>query len=384
MELIGLTKFSIVKKRLLQFMENTKYTKELIEHLHDELPKSYKKYIEQGYIDLLEIYSENAKRKRYPTKLRTDREVQRMIKEVEKEVYRYFPLAKVLSPRDTILNPVHPAATTRAFNSNIRNKNKRLINTIVMTPRTSTKEEYLPTFAHEITHALHRKILGMAETAKILKIGTLESVTTTVMEEFSQLVEAQFDTGESLPYKKKFLGKEFTSFWTGMGVRYQVPFSLAQLGIRKEFDKLIDSGYTADLTDVMLWDLKHKYDKLVKQWDNSGLEINNHELLAFDLFDACNPGDGTVYMKRYIIREKDITKSMKTSKKTIRIQDAFEKRWGKAWIEKEDARIMLHWLLLETGRNEKTERYYTYILKKNVTECLEELKLLGLTKKDLI
>jgi len=383
LELNGLVKFSLIKKRLLKFMENTKYTKELVEHMKDELPRSYKKYIEQGYIDLIEMYYENAKRKKYPEKLRTDREVQKMIKEVEKEVYSYLPLAKVLSPRDTILNPVHPAATGRAFNSSIKNQNKKLINTIVMTPRTSTKEDYLPTFAHEVTHALHRKILHMGENAKLLKPGTLEAVPSAVMEEFSQLVEAQFDTGESLPYKKKYAGKEFTNFWSGMGVRYQVPYSLSQLSIRKEFDKLINEGYTGDLTDVMLWDLKHKYDALVKQWDNLGLEINNHELTAFNLFDACSPDDGTVYMKRYIVHEKDTNKSKNKPKKSITVPDAFEKRWGKIWIEKEEAVIMLHWLLLETGRNEKTEQYYKYILKKPISECIEELKLIGLTKKDI-
>ncbi len=380
LELSGLPKQSLIEKRLLDFMKNEDFVEEMLKHMEDELPKTYEKYKKQGYVEMIDIKIENAQRKKYPKKLRKDTEIKKMIEDVKKEIYEYFPLAKISSSRNTIINPTHPAATMRAFNSSIKNKDKKLINTIVMSPRSDHKEDYLPTFAHETTHGLHRKILEMGETKGVLKKGTTESISTAVMEDFSQLVDYQFETDRDLPYTKQYKGKEFANFWAGFTTRFQVPFSLCQLNIRKEFDQMMDDGYTGEMTEELIWKFKYKYDELAKKWFSTGLNVVSKTLTAFGMFDSYNPRDGVVYMKRYMMKENEDT----TAKEEMKMSDAFEKRWGKKWIESEDARIMVHWLLLETGRNENTHEYYKMILNKPIQECLNELANIGLNKGDIV
>ncbi len=393
---LSLPDFEIIKEKLLAFMNHKAFVEEMLQHLQDDLPESYEKYIANGVIDRLDINIENAKRKKYPKKLRSDDDIQKMITESESEVYKYFPLAKERNPRSVIFNPTHPACTSRASNSTVKNLNKKPVNTVVMTPRTDHKDDYLPTFAHETTHALHRIILDLGENSGVLKKGSADSVATAVMEDFSQLVDDRFESDKDLPYTKKFKGKEFPNFLAGFTTRFQVPFSLAQLSVRVEFDRLYDEGYRGPLTESMIWNLKYKFDALVHEWFSTGINIKSRGLTAFRLVDPYNPRDGVVYMKRYMMvdldsKEEAISESnsdlapVSTSQSTdVKLSDAFIQKWGENWINDDDARIMLHWLLLETGRNEDTHKYYKFIFDKPVKECLEELQKIGLTKEMIL
>jgi hypothetical protein len=398
LNLLGLPDYETAKRRLLNFVNNKEHVEEMLKHMQDDLPECYAKYQKQGYIERIDIAYENAKRKGYPKKIRSDEETAEMIKEVEQKVFELFPLAKNPTPRNIILNPTHPSSTTRAFNSTIKNKDGLSINIIVMTPRVDNTDDYLPTFAHEVTHAIHRKVLDFGERSGVLKKGSAESVTSAVMEDFSQLVDKQFKTDLKLPYKKFFEGKEFPTFWSGFVTRFQVPFSLIQLGIRKDFDEMYNAlsenqREDSQLTEEQLEELKYKFDKLCRDWLAAGINIKS-KVNAFNLFDSYNPRDGVVYMRTYMMQE-NLSEKAKTENETVKgsdgsepkqmnMQEAFKKRFGEKWVYEKDARIILHWLLLETGRSENTESYYEFILNKDPKDCLAELTKINLNETDII
>jgi len=273
-----------------------------------------------------------------------------------------------------------------------------------MTPRVDHFDDYLSTFAHEVTHAVHRKVLDFGEKSGVLKKGASDAVTSAVMEDFSQLVDKQFKGDEKLPYKKTFEGKEFPTFYSGFVTRFQVPFSLVQLSIRKDFDEMYNAlpeseRECSQLTETQIAELKYKFDKLCRKWLATGLNIKS-DMSSFSLFDSYNPRDGVVYMRTYLMQEnlsgekqtsdKDITdkdtaeENSDSKSNGMTMQEAFKKRFGEKWVHDKEARIILHWLLLETGRSENTENYYEFILNKNQKDCLEELAKINLKETDII
>ena len=140
--------YEVIKTKLLKFMKDKELVEEVLEHLKDDLPNCYKKYKKQGYIKVYDLIEEEARRKKYPKKLRSTKQIKKMIKESQQEVYRHFPLAKKPSPRNIIMNPTHPESTGRAFQSSVKNSKLDRVNTIVMSPRSDLKDKYLPTLAH--------------------------------------------------------------------------------------------------------------------------------------------------------------------------------------------------------------------------------------------
>lgn len=382
LEIRDLPKHSIIKKKLLEFQNNPVFIKEMEAHMKDELPEAYKKYKKDGEINTRELFEEEAKRKKWPSRLRKTNEVEKMVEDCMEEVYKYFPLAKEKSPRNVLLNPTHPQSTSRAFQSHTKNTKEEGVNVIVMTPRVDHKDSYLPTLAHEITHLVHSIVLSKGEKAKVLEKGAQEQVPSSVMEDFSQLVDKQFKKETSLPYKKTYEGDEFPTFRSGYTTRFQVPFSLVQLGIREEFDKMYNEGFRGELTEDKLWELKNKFDPLMHTWFSTGLKVKAPYLTSFRLFAEYNPDDGVVYMKRYMtVQEKPKNTAAKeqSTNENMEMAQAFRKKFGRNWESNKEARTMLLWLLLESGRNYKTETFWKFIMEKDINECSEELQEIGIT-----
>ena len=382
MLLNGLPKYSIIKRRLDQFQENKDFIKEILGHFQDELPQSFQKYQQQGFITDVDLLSEEAKRKRYPKKIRSEKEIKEMVKTSQKEIWQYFPLAKKISPKRVFLNPLHPAATMRAFQSSTKNTEGQQVNVIVMTPRVTLKDTYLPILAHETTHAVHRIILEMGEKSHFLPRGAGERIPQPVMEEFSQLVEHLFYQDKNLPYQKKFRGQEFPNFYSARATYFQIPFALVQMGIRKNLDQLWNKGYRGKLKEAIIWNLKYKFDKKLKKWFRQGLNIVRETLTSFDLFMPYSPTDGLRYVRRYVVKSESKSEN-KNKTTTFSMAAAFKQRFGKNWIKLKQARVILLWLLLESGRDHRTENFGELVLNKKITDCQRELEKIGLQKKDI-
>mgnify|MGYP001151104723 CR=1 FL=1 len=382
----GLPKYSTIKKRLDEFQKNQNFIKEILNHFEDELPQGYQRYQKQGFINNTDIIAEEAKRKGYPRKMRTEKEIKKMIKDCQKEICQYFPLAKKSSPRNLFLNPVHPGSTMRAFQSSTKNTKRQQVNVIVMTPRVTQKDIYLPVLAHETTHAVHKMVVEMGEASQVLPVGSGERIPQPVMEEFSQLVEHLFYQDKNLPYRKRFKGKEFSNFYSAMATCIQAPFALVQMGIRKKFDQLWDNGYRGKLKESMIWDLKYEFDEKLKKWMSQGINIVRETLTSFDLFAPYCPTDGVRYIRRYIVKSKSESKKVKVKKSErtiLPMAQAFEQRFGKNWIKSKKARTILLWLLLESGRNHQTENFGEFVLNKKAKDCQEELEKICVKEKDI-
>jgi len=382
LELNNMPKFSIIKKKLLNFAQKPNFVNEMLKHMADELPESYKEYKKEGSIETWQWVAEDSRRKKYPKKLRTDGEIKKMVADCQKTVYKYYPLAVKPTPRNLILNPLHPEALTRAFQSSTKNTKGNNISVVVMTPRTLLEYEYLPVLAHEATHAVHRIVLEAAEGKGVLPKGSAKRISNGALEEFSQLVEHLFYKSKSIP-KKKFIGKEFPNFYSGVVIRHQAPYAFCQLSLRKEFDKLYDSGFRGDLTDDYLWKLKFKYDKKAKYWHQLGLKIINDQVTAFGLFSSYAPDDGLIYMKRYLLEKSQISNLKSQNDKVLTMAEAFKKRFGKDWIKRKEARAVLLWMFLESGRNHKIETFGKLVLNKKPEDCLKELKKIGIKSADI-
>ena len=161
------------------------------------------------------------------------------------------------------------------------------------------------------------------------------------------------------------------------------------------YDELVSNEPdNSNLTEEQIWDLKYKFDKLTREWMSMGVKIKT-TTPAFGLFDSYNPRDGVVYMRTYMMQENlaeessssgenEIADETSSTKKEMTMQDAFKKRFGENWIENKEARILLHWLLLETGRNENTETYYEFILSKTKAETLAELEKINIKESDIV
>jgi len=380
LELSDFPKYKQVEKKLLDFMKNERYVLEILEHMKDELPDCYEKYKNTGCVTSDEIIHEESVRKGYPKKLPSMRDIHLTINYSKKEVFRYFPLAKKGSPRNMILNPVHPESTDRAFQSSTKNILGERVNVIVMTPRSEARDTYIATLAHETTHLMHRILLEMGEKKGVLPKGSAELVPANIMEYFSQLVEEQFTRTVKLPYTKKYEGKEFTDFKSATTLRFQVPYTLVQLGIRKKFDEYLRAGYKT-LSEDMLYDIKLEFDRKARAWASTGINVDYERLSAFKIFKSNDPEDGLVYMKKYI--EQESQSRSKNGTKVVEMSKAFRKRFGRKWIKSKDARAILLWLLLESGRNYKSEKYGDLVMKMDVTKCVKELQNIGVEQSKI-
>jgi hypothetical protein len=387
LKLIGFNSLEETKKNLLALLENEEINDELLKHLEDDLPQTFQKYQDTGEIDTFLLWHENVERKGYPGSLKTKEQTDEMISESKVEVYKYFPLAQNESPKCVLLNPTHPAATTRAFQSGTRNEKGELVSVIVMTPRIDQKDDYLSTFAHESIHALHKLILSMGEESAVLPVGSSEGVSGSVSEVFTVLVEEQFSGDQDLPYDKKYKGHEFGSFYNGYVTRHQSPYALVQLSMREIYDDLWSSGYRDQLSQDMIRGIESKMDIALEGWYSTGLNFIRKDLRGTNLFVSYNPDDGLVYLRKYVVKEleENSPDNNETSapKERITISDAFKKRFGDRWIDDRDARIVLHWLLLESGRNDKSELYGELVINAKITDMMEELKQIGVREEDL-
>ncbi|PIY17917.1 hypothetical protein CO112_04160 [Candidatus Dojkabacteria bacterium CG_4_9_14_3_um_filter_150_Dojkabacteria_WS6_41_13] len=381
LELLGYPNADTVKKRLLKFASDKEVLKEIVTHFKNERPESYKTWKQKGEIPYMSIFQEEARIFKQPTKLRTDNETRAMIETCQQKISAYFPLSTEESPRQLIFNSIHPFAVKRAYQSQTKNHEMKSINITVMTPTTDSEHDYLETLAHETTHAIHSIILHRAAEFSVLTKEQADQVPTSVLEDFSQLVEGQFkSTAHSKNSTVK--AKYFTSFMQALASWSQVPFSIVQLEIREKFEILLKKGVT-ELSSEFLEQLQFEYDmKLQKLWEGL-LHFTRPSYTAFDWFMPLAPYDALVYMKRFIVLSKNKMATDKpTAKKKLSMNEALSHRFGVRWIASQDGRILLYWLLLETGRNHATEDFGDIILKKDTCECLEELQRIGISAQE--
>ncbi|MCC7304428.1 hypothetical protein IT418_03400 [bacterium] len=374
LELLGYPNAKTTKKRLNDVLYNKKITKEIHQHLKYERPNSYKQLKKYGFVSQIDITQEEAKIYEYPKKLRTERQTIEMIDRCKNIIKRYFPISSEESPRQLLFNALHPFAVKRAYQSQTQNRNKQVVNITVMTPTTDSEHDYLETLAHETTHAIHSIILNRGADFGILTRQQVGQVPTGVLEDFSQLVEGQFKNSSEKQVISK-PGKYFASLSQSTSSRWQAPYGLIQIEIREYFEKLFKENVT-EITGEMLLALRTKYiQKMYKWWDKQ-LGFQQTTVDPFMWFSPIAPYDGLVYMKRFILPEK--IGKLGTKKEKLSMKEAFTKRFGEKWIDTQDARILLYWLLLETGRNHATENYGELILTKDISQCLEELQKIGI------
>ncbi len=376
LDIIDYPNAKTVKRRLQEFLNDSAMHKEVLNHFKAERPNSYKKYKKQGFINLLDIAQEEAQLLDFPTKLRTVRETQEMVDDATDLIGQYFPIAQNETPRQLFFAPIHPFANKRAYQSHTYNSERKPVNIVVMTPSVDSAEEFIETLAHETTHAVHSIILKLGAEYNILTKQQADQVPTGVLEDFSQLVEGQFkaDNLEKNKQLKYFKGKLFSSFNQAQSSRWQAPFGLLQIEVRERFEKLLKSGVTA-LTAELVNELRAEFNKKLLVWWETGVTFRRPLLSALSWVRPFSPDDGLVYMKRFIVPAVQSTKNNnRADTKNLPMSEAFAKRFGSNWIRQQDARILLYWLLLETGRNHKTETFGDLILKKDIRSCLEELQ----------
>lgn len=371
LDLIGYPSSKAVKNQLTSFLKNPEMHREVISHLKAERPDSYKTYKKQRWVDMLDISQEEARVLNFPKMLRSTKDTEKMIQESLSTISEYFPLSQKESPRQLLFAPIHPFANKRAYQSHTYNSEEKPINIVVMTPTVDSPEDFLRTLAHETTHAIHSIILKLGAEFNILTKQQSDQVPTGVLEDFSQLVEGQFQQKEKTT-TRRHKGKLFTSFNQAQGSRWQAPYGLVQIEVREQFEKWIKDGIPT-LSIDMISELRYKYDKKIAEWWETGLNFRRTGMSALGWLSAVSPDDGLVYMKRFIVPAKK-SKNEKKEHAGLSMSDAFTKRFGDKWIKEQDARILLYWLLLETGRNHETDKYGALIMKKDIRECLEELQ----------
>ncbi|MBN2100415.1 hypothetical protein JW710_00765 [Candidatus Dojkabacteria bacterium] len=370
---------------LEKFLFDKELTKEMLKHMEDEAPQTYSRYKKTGVIYSSDLIAEEARRKKRPKRLRSEKELKEMIKKAEEILYDYLPLAKKRSPRNVILNPTHPASATRALQSTTKNSSGESIIVIYMTPRINLLDEYLPTLAHESIHAVFNTLIEMAEKSSVLPEGTQKRVAQSVQEVYTQIVQDYFYSKVKLPYKKKYHGKEFPNLFSAWVTRSQAPFSRSQILLRKKFDELWDKGERGDLKEEFLWRTKWELGEKEKDWRERGLKVSSKDSGYSYRVSPPSPDDGLRYIRSFIVR-KDQSKS--TSKanakpKEMSIKAAIQKRFGKEWMESKDARTILLWLFIESAKLGTTDGLGDVVLKVDVTDCLATLKKVGVKDKDI-
>lgn len=375
LELLGYPKASEVKAKLLHVLTDPEITKEVLEHFKKERPESYKIWKKANSIPQMDISQEEARIFDNPKRLRSTEETERMITECKDTIAQYFPISTEESPRQLFFNAIHPFSVKRAYQSHTYTKDKKNLNITVMTPTSDSQHEYLETLAHETTHSIHSIILNRAVEYNQLTQTQADQVPSSVMEDFSQLIEGQFkqkiDTKE-----KAYHGKYYASFNQALSSRWQAPFGLVQIEIREQFEEWLKKGIVT-LTPKMLDELRAKYDKKMDDWWTNGLNFTSDMRSSFFWLRPLSPYDALVYMKRFIVTAEQ-PKKVTSTKSNATMAQAFTKRFGEKWINDVDARILVYWLLLETGRDHQTQNYGTLIANKDVADCLVELAKIGI------
>ena len=110
------------------------------------------------------------------------------------------------------------------------------------------------------------------------------------------------------------------------------------------------------------------------------MDIRSDIYNSLNYFSPTSPDDGLVYMRKYIFEEEpgDESRKKESSITVIPMSQAFEKKYGKKWVESKEARTVLLWLLLESGRNYATETYSEYIIGGDLGKYKAELAKLGI------
>lgn len=385
LDILGYPNAKTVKTRINKLLSEKKLAREILMHFRQERPISYSKWKKDKVIPRIDISQEEARIYNFPTKLRSEAETMNMISRCREKITRYFPLSAKESPRHLLFNAVHPFGVKRAYQSRTQNSNRHALNVTVMTPTTDSEHDYLETLAHESTHAIHGMILQQAVEFNVLTKAQENQVPTSVLEDFSQLVEGQFkQTTETGSRKVTTKGAYFTSFMQGLVSWVQLPFSIVQIEMREKFEQLLKAGYTT-LGQDAIYELSYLYSKKLKDWweDSFGFTSNSYNGIGW--FSALAPYDGLVYAKRFIIPQKvepRFIKSKSKKRQELSMNTAFIRRFGGHWIDSQDARILLYWLLLETGRNHATESFGEVILTKSIRDCLEELQKIGISANE--
>ncbi|WKZ23651.1 MAG: hypothetical protein QY312_02700 [Candidatus Dojkabacteria bacterium] len=368
------------KQRLLQAAKNKEIHAEIHAHMKRERPRSFATMKRKGQVSLLDLYQEEAQLYDYPRALRSEQETEKMIARCKTIVSRYFPLSIQETPRQLVFQVTHPFGATRAYQSKTQNSNKQGITITVMTPLIDSEQDYLRTLAHETTHAIHTLILQRGKEFGVLTEQQENSIPSSVMEDFSQLVEGQFSTETPKRISQKS-GKYFANFSQALGSYWQIPYSLLQLCAREYFETLIRQGVSS-LTSDHIAELRIMLNKISTESFEKTVRLHRDAFDALTWVSSLSPYDGLVYAKRFIVPPKT-TKSIKSEKSTnTGMNTNFEKRFGKKWIDNPEARIILYWLLLESGRNHATETFGEYIDTIEVTSCLQELEKIGISTEE--
>lgn len=382
-----------VEDRLLSFLERPGLVAETLEHMRREAPQSYETVKAGGVANYAKLYDERAAFLNLPDTVDSPSELEEKKDRVWQTLARVLPLAFEDSPLYHVNAPTRIGATPRAVHITYRNREKQIVNIVILDPR-ETDELFMETTAHELGHILHTRMLKAAEDVGDLPERSKERVPDVVRETLAILVgdqarilyqedHAAISSDPEQPAEARAEG-EFRDLDYAILNRRQAPYALTQQAVRLEFETLWNQG-------VRDWELSEEHARVtiertqpkVDEWYRAGVPIESPHFQVGSNLNVLTPDDGLRYMGEYLkdpgisdgSGQDEISEGEETP---TGIKEAFEKRFGPLWLENPDARKVLLGLMVETGRNYDTGSYPEYILSADTMKLNEQLAQWGI------
>lgn len=391
LEVYGLPDSQTITDRLQAFITEPKLVAELQEHLAREVNDVYTRKAPNTPLNYWDLLSARAQFLNLPDETESLVELEQKKNKVWTGVAKLLPLAFVDTPRNHVEAPLRMGASQRAVNITYPNEDDKMVNVVSLNPRSSEKQ-FAQETGHELTHKVHAFVLTKAEAAGDLPEGATEHVSTAVKEELAQLVDRQVKALYHTPTEigaeeaASMLGGDNKHEWSDLAEairkRRQAPYALTQQAVRLKMEELWKKG-VRELTDEKAQELFEELSPIVERWCQAGLPIKAPYQNLRSNFDPLMPLDGLSYLVKYIVSPREpvhTTQVVPQSQEPqpLKMQDAFEQRFGKEWLSNNEARIVLLGLMGETGRNSDITTYGNFVLSADPNQLKTDLKRWGI------
>ncbi len=391
LEVNDLPSSGVVNDRLLAFLTNPAFVQEMEGYLDQEAHDVYGNWKPSTPINYWDVLSARAEYHSFSGSVETTEELEAKRDEVYGRLRTILPLGFEDTPTNHMFTPTRLGATVRPSNITYYNKAHGVVNVVILNPR-DEKTLFEETTGHEAAHKMQAFMLTLGERVGYLPQGINEKVPGTVKEEFSQLVEGQVgalhaesERPDELDEETQEQQREFRDLFDGIVGRRQAPYGLIQQEVRLQMERMQQAGVAGrDLSDEVAQDLIDRVQPQVEAWYQAGLPLYSPAQKVHNNAEVVSPLDGLVYVTPYIVESQaqehqdESDTEVQAPQQSLRMRDAFEQRFGRKWLNNQEARVVLLSLMAESGRNQDITSYGDYVLAADVKGLVERLQSWGI------
>ena len=371
-ELYGYPPPAQVESSLHLFLQRDDLVNEMKLHLKTEASKAYQNYESAGTpIDFWQVLHQRAMFHQLPDEVQNSDQLGKKAEKIIKHLGEFLPPTILANTATSfIAAPVRVGSTLRPYNITYYNRDRQLIDVIVLNPR--EEEVILAKYTGgELGHRLHAYFVNLAETSGYLPAGSWEKITPGVKEEIAGLLEEQavkcFRVKEE---KSESFDGEWSDLWEAYLERRQAPYALVQLAVRREMQRRIKVG-ERELSDKDVEEIINKFSPQIDKLYSEGIAMITPNQSLLNNISLLESMDGLEYLDRFVKSEGE------SVAKTGGLREAFAARFADFWLDNPDALAILYALMAETGKRYEQVDFNQFIKSSDIAGTKSMLEAWG-------